>query len=552
MLLSVFKKNRKLLFRIFFMLVLAGGLCCICLLCSLASTIKYPFYITLPEICIIFISLIGLSLFASRSVYFLVAFIASFCLVADIHLLSTYGTPFFLNWENFLSALFLTDVGEFFSYLPLLKFQEISASIFCIVGLILTLFTKPYKKIKTRYITVLSILFCLTYPLTFILPVSKWIFQKQPQTNIASLETTFTITNSENLPQNVVLLIGESHRYDFFTEAFQSYKNKYNKIITFSNYYSPFGYTENNMISILTAFNSEDINQRNRKEPLPPSLLALFKQAGYQTFFVNYELSTKSKTVINTFNQEADKGLVYHQETINKGDKEFLRYNDFRDWFRNQSNDLEIPRLLHNIFEDKTHKHFIVIKMIGVHMVQEDRYPKAWDIRKPSFQDKRNKSDLACRKNAFSCYKRDTRYELHINTYANAMDYSVYVIDKIIEQIALEKDPSFILFVSDHGFCMFDGGVGYNSGNCQAGFKIPFVAFGNTAYIDEHKNQWKILAKNSLIAASHDYLFNTIPSLAGIDFQQKAIHLDLTTPMVKEKPQIVYVEQKEVMLKDLK
>ena len=550
--LSIFEKNEKLLLRILFMLILAGGLSCICLLCSLASTIRYSFYITLPEAFIIFISLTGLSLFASRSIYFLIAFIASFCLVADIHLLSTYGTPFFLNWENYLSALFSTDVGEFFSYLPLLKFQEISASIFCIVGIILTLFTKPYKKIKLRYIIALSILFCLTYPLTFIVPVSKWIFQKQPRINAVSSETTFKITNFENLPQNVVLLIGESHRYDFFTDAFQPYQNKYDQLITFSNYYSPFGYTENNMISILTALNSEDINQKNKNSPLPPSLISLFKLAGYETFFINYELSTKSKTVINTFNQEADKGLVYHQETITKNDKEFLRYNDFRDWFRNQSNDLEIPRLLHNIFKDKNHRHFIVIKMIGVHMVQEDRYPKAWDIRKPSFQDKHNKSDLACRKNALSCYKGDTHHKLHINTYANAMDYSVYVIDKIIGQVALEKTPSFMLFTSDHGFCMFDAGVGYNSGNCQAGFKIPFIAFGNTAYINEHKNQWETLAKNSLIAASHDYLFSTILSLAGIDLQQKDIYLDLTTHTVKEKPQIVYVEQKGIMLEDLK
>ena len=99
---------------------------------------------------------------------------------------------------------------------------------------------------------------------------------------------------------------------------------------------------------------------------------------------------------------------------------------------------------------------------------------------------------------------------------------------------------------------MFDGGAGYNSGNCQAGFKIPFVAFGNAAYLREHKQPWKRLTENSQIASSHDYLFHTVPSMAGIDFQQKDISLDLTTQTVPEKPRTVYVEQKGVLLENLK
>ncbi|MDR0952818.1 MAG: sulfatase-like hydrolase/transferase, partial [Elusimicrobiota bacterium] len=190
-------------------------------------------------------------------------------------------------------------------------------------------------------------------------------------------------------------------------------------------------------------------------------------------------------------------------------------YTNYRRYLQDAPNDKYILPITDKIIGNKGHN-FIVAKLIGVHFSPQDRYPASWDIKKPSLLGK----NLAPSKSNATAA---------LNSYDNAMAYNTSIIASMMRQIKNSPEPGLFFFISDHGFCLFEG-AGFNSGNCAKGFHIPFIIYANDAYLanKEHKRMFNKLKNFKDVSLTQRYLFETIASLSDISYPISNSSMDIT------------------------
>lgn len=431
--------------------------------------------------------------------FFSFRFFSSFSLalnlinILSIHVFRTFRRPFSEVADLVLSVTSETNFLEVLSYVKFLKNGEFSFIAISIISLLPAYFYNSFKNNFYKNLFI-SFLFLVSLTPTFIFPTLYWLKQNisvdEELMKKQKKKHYFFSYSSKNSPQNVLFVIGESHRFDEFKIFFE--KKLFKNLILFKNYISVQHHTTPALKSLLS-----------RKKLFhsglgfyEKSLLSLFREAGYKTYFFSY--LDKEDSSQSDFSTEADIFVNYA-----KGKR---------------PDDIYVLPFLKELLLKKEKK-FIVVKMIGTHFNFEDRYPSGYDFLKPSFKSEKLTPTI------------ENKIALN-NTYKNAMAYSVSIIHKMIETVHSSPYSTLMSFSSDHGICIYDNQL-YVLPDCKNAFHIPWFLTFNASYkkqIDVEKFNRVRKRKNMPLTA--EFVFETIVSLSNIEYPSRQKEFDITTEKI--------------------
>jgi glucan phosphoethanolaminetransferase (alkaline phosphatase superfamily) len=408
--------------------------------------------------------------------------------LSDSHFIRLFKHPFVPISDNILPLIFNANRYEMASWLRCFSPGEVLLFFLAVSGGILCLYSKPPRYKRGLSLTGL-LLFCCVPLRLYALPVGTFLKERSSFSNRSVLNEharfRFHASNRDNSAHTVLLLIGETHRYEAFWDAFPA--KKFPHLISFQNMISLYPNTIPSLRLLLSrkkfGYASPYFHEK--------SIFSLFHEAGYATYFLSY--LPKDDGTHAFLAKDAGHYINYASDKA-PDDKDLFPY-------------------LEKILKDKSKK-LIVIKMIGVHFHFEDRYPSEYDLRRPSF---RSRKDLKT---------RPENKEALLNTYKNAMDYSVSLVARAAEEINRLSEPAFMLFSSDHGFCIFDREQ-YGFPDCQEGYHIPYFIMTNASYTGA-SSKLENLRRKSRLPLTQEYTFETAASLAGIHYPSADPRYDLT------------------------
>lgn len=329
-----------------------------------------------------------------------------------------------------------------------------------------------------------------------------------------------------NESNTLVLVIGESTNrnrmslYGYTRPTTPLLEAKKDDLLVFNNVFSPRPYTIEVLQQALTFADEENPNLYLSK----PNLLNIMKQAGYKTYWItNQQTQTKRNTMLTTFSQIAD---------------EQIYLNNNRRQNSSSYDEVVLEPFKQIMAQDSIEKKFIVVHLLGTHSRYDYRYPETF-AHFNNYKTSRNLNDKE--KNSY-------------NFYDNAIYYNDFVISSIIDIIHQHKNPSAMLYLSDHGEEVFDdisqNKMGRNEADpTLAMYSIPFIIYGNP--------QWKIshdmnaLKKYTNRIYSSSNLLYTYCDLAGITFDEFDQRKSILNKEYQVLPVLIGDPMKKNALRDL-
>ncbi|MBR1605190.1 MAG: sulfatase-like hydrolase/transferase [Alphaproteobacteria bacterium] len=478
-------------------------------------------------------TLVFLSLFSPGWIFSIFYFFTGMILLFDWHFVHLYGAPFKSMAQQILAVTFDTNIMEMASYINLLSPFELTIFFILAFLFIIMLFIK-FKK-RGWFIYFLIMLFSLWTGAgkPYIKEISKYISQSHDYGKQIKEKNNFKwgAVSSQNSPQNVIIFIGESQRYDYFEKVWHNFMG--NNIILMSDAISQYAYTLWAMPQILSR------KTVNEKKPLfyESSIFKLFEEAGYETYFISY--LKKLHVGDDNINFITIESQNFSQYGSGRKDYVPIKYPDGTpDDF---VNDAEIIPLVDNILRKDDKKKLVVIKIIGCHYNFEDRYPNSFDKHKPSL--KQNHLPL-----------KNENKEIILKTYENAMEYSVYVIQEFLKTINKIPSSTFLVFSSDHAINIFDNGK-WMVANVPQSFHIPIFWYANDAYLNTEENRimWNKLSKQKDKPVISNYIPETITRLASIHHDHYNPKMDILEDdeKFKQKRMVIWTDLSEHFYEDM-
>lgn len=492
-----------------------------CLCAGLILAMKSKVHISTDHMYVSLFCLLAACIGFGRVPFLIIHVTYLVLLIFDMHLYRAYGLSIFSMSVQMTALLLDTNKTEVIEYLSKISMQEIFLLLLVPVLSVSCLFYKPPFKFS-RWVYVLTfIAFPFSYVEHLLPAVAYHVFQNENGTITAARKFRFSPALNAKSADTVVLLIGESHRHDIFKPAFAKYAQNYKNLYYFDDLISLYPSTMKAIPMILSRKRLENRDEKFFKEK---SLFSLFEEAGYNTYFLHYVKNADERNHLNFIYNEARHFINFYPD----GSPEM--------------HDSFIGPELEKILKNDKGKKLIVIKMIGVHDSFEKRHPDSFDTHKPSLK----KDDLAGKDSFFvSAYKKIkaslsaveveyqklniTNQKAVMNSYKNAMDYSAFIINGLMEQVKAEKKPALFMFSSDHGICIFEKGSFQLPPECRQAYHIPALIYLNPALTAQVPQKEKdMLACNEEQALTQEYLFETAASLAGISHPTSKTDYDLT------------------------
>lgn len=245
-----------------------------------------------------------------------------------------------------------------------------------------------------------------------------------------------------------------------------------NNFIFASNAFSCHTHTVPVLLYALTAKNQYNA----RKQGECPSIIEM---ARYSGGFNTYWISNQGKLGIN----ETPISIISSTST-----EEYFSQN-FIDTYKNFLDEVLVNKFSSMSF-DSNKNNFIVIHLMGCHVMYANRYPKEFS-------------------------RFNTGDEI-VDSYNNAMLYNDYIVSKLY-QIS-RKIPNFQAFVymADHGEDP-DLNKGHNSGEFTSQMSmIPLYFSFSDDYIKKHKYKVESLLNNQNQYFTNDLIFDTLLGIMGI------------------------------------
>ncbi|MDR2006244.1 MAG: phosphoethanolamine transferase [Acidaminococcales bacterium] len=414
------------------------------------------------------------------------------------HLVLHYSYPFAKIGREILVIASETTGLEFASYLQVIKPDEYMNFFWL---LMVCFFTYKYTVQRERKkLPVLTGFFLLFFALWNDIGAPVSAFNKEMSENARIFERykmfNFNAKDFSGRDKSTcIIIIGETHRHDYFD------KYGYNKEYTpnllkarssgalyyFTDMISGFYYTTGSVPLILTR-KPVECETRFYDEK---SIISAFKEAGYATWSISYTKKTQPEDdAMNLIFLEADQYINHSEKSGTFDDVGML------------------PYIKDILADDSKRKKLIVVKMIGAHYLYEERYPKDFELYKPSYKSVYNYGEAA---NDLTLLK---------NSYKNAIAYSASFIDQLAAMAYQRPEPVLMSFISDHGASLGeDPAGGKYVGRAKGAYHIAFFITGNQPF-------WAAVNKktrNNLLNRRHasltqEYFLETYLALAGIEY----------------------------------
>ncbi|MBW8898922.1 MAG: phosphoethanolamine transferase [Massilia sp.] len=313
-------------------------------------------------------------------------------------------------------------------------------------------------------------------------------------------------------PQVVVMVIGESSRYDRW--SLNGYDRETNPLLAKEENLVPLRDVITSVsatrLSVPVIISRKPATQSLKDGFSEKSFLTAFKEAGYKTFWLSNQISFgKFDTPVSVFAKEAD--VV-----------DFLNLGGFTD---NSNYDEILFSPLKHALADPAQKKLIVLHTLGSHWNYSHRYPKQFDkwlpslygVDKPVYTDIKIKDKLN-------------------NSYDSSILYTDWFLDHVIGTLKDANEPAAMLYVADHGQTLYDNScrLAFHGHNTQYEFHVPAFAWYSDAYAERHPDKVKELRRHRKAKLATENMFHTLLDLGDVRYPDERLAWSFVNPAFKQ------------------
>jgi glucan phosphoethanolaminetransferase (alkaline phosphatase superfamily) len=301
---------------------------------------------------------------------------------------------------------------------------------------------------------------------------------------------------ADTVPETVVLVIGESARYDRW--SLNGYPRETNPLLS----------KEPNLVmlpDVVTAVSATRlsvpviISRKPATQSLEDgfaekSFITAYKEAGFRTYWLSNQISFgQFDTPVSVFAREAD--VV---QFMNLGG------------YTNSSNfdDILLAPLQHAL-ADPAPKKLIVLHTLGSHWNYSQRHPKEFDKWQPSL--------YGVDKPAYTDLKIKPQMN---NSYDNSVLYTDWFLSQAIGKLKAQQQPVSMLYVADHGQTLYDGAcrLAFHGHNTIHEFRVPAFVWYSDQYKERYPDKIKQLARHRKAKLATENMFHTLLDLSDIRY----------------------------------
>jgi len=303
-------------------------------------------------------------------------------------------------------------------------------------------------------------------------------------------------------PQIVVMVIGESSRYDRW--SLNGYKRETNpllknesNLVSLSNVVTAVSATR---LSVPVLLSRKPATQSLKAGFSEKSFLTAFKEAGFKTYWLSNQMSFgEFDTPVSVFAKEADV-------------MQFLNLGGFSD---RSSFDQILLEPLKIAMNDPAKKKLIVLHTLGNHWNYSQRYPKEFDKWQPSLFGVDNPAYTDLR----------LKPELN-NSYDNSILYTDWFLSQVIGALKSSSQTTSMIYVSDHGQTLYDGSctLAFHGHNTQYEFHVPALVWYSDQYRELHPDKVDQLLRHKRSKLSTENIFHSLLDMADIRYANE--HLE--------------------------
>ncbi|TFW09699.1 phosphoethanolamine transferase [Oxalobacteraceae bacterium OM1] len=317
---------------------------------------------------------------------------------------------------------------------------------------------------------------------------------------LAHKSTLFTFgavqASAADIPQVVVMVIGESSRYDRwslngYARETNPLLKKEKNLVSLSNVVTAVSATR---LSVPVLVSRKPATQSLQAGFSEKSFLTAFKEAGFKTWWISNQMSFgQFDTPISVFAKEADV-------------TQFLNLGGFTN---NSSVDGILLDPLKTAIADPAKKKLIVLHTLGNHWNYSHRYPKEFDKFQPSLFGIENPAYT------------DTKLKPQLNnSYDNSILYTDWLLSQVIGTLKTSQQLTSLMYVSDHGQTLYDGScnLAFHGHNTQYEFHIPALVWYSDLYRTTHPLKVNQLLRNKRAKLATENVFHSLLDMADIRY----------------------------------
>jgi glucan phosphoethanolaminetransferase (alkaline phosphatase superfamily) len=358
--------------------------------------------------------------------------------------------------------------------------------------------------------------FADTWPFGFVIRAYDFLKEREYLVQLSKNSSLFKFgahqISHEDLPQVIVMVIGESSRYDRWSlngyqrETNPLLKNESN-VVSLSNVITAVSATR---LSVPVLVSRKPATQSLKAGFAEKSFLTAFKEAGFKTYWLSNQMSFgQFDTPVSVFANEADV-------------KEFLNLGGFTD---HSSFDQILLDPLQNAINDPAPKKLIVLHTLGNHWNYSHRHPQEYDKWRPSLFGIGNP--------AYTDLKIKTQLN---NSYDNSILYTDWFLSRVINTLKSTQQLSSLMYVSDHGQTLYDGtcNLAFHGHNTQYEFHVPAFVWYSDSYkaIYPEKIRQLKLHQNAKLATEN--IFHSLLDMGDIHYSTEQLQWSFFNPKLKK------------------
>lgn len=422
----------------------------------------------------------------------------------DFYLLLLYQRTFDTMGHDAIAAIMATNPSEAREFVNTSFELDKLTFLFMAIALILTIFYYLNRiYIKWHIISEFIILVLIT--LSFNVTLGQF-YRIEEGSNLYYLLTKEcpdlrdyrqnpdVIVQSQEMPDNIVLLIGESftnkhsslYGYEKETNPILGKMHADNSLYVYKNAKSVFPSTIPTIKSLFTAFCDEKDKSIKWYERL--TLIEIMQKAGYRTYW----LSNQSKTGV--YDNEVGRYADLCDEQAFVGDMHAgLSRTEF---------DESLLPLIDEKINYSSSKNFFIIQLNGSHREFRLRYPSEYNKFKAEDYDVTHPS--------LTHGNREI-----VSQYDNSILYNDYVVSEIMK--LYEHKEAIVIYLSDHGQDIFESSNDFYGHSWQYGLDIPMMFYSTPVFCEKHGELVNSIKKNVEKEFRTDSLMYTIMDIAGIE-----------------------------------
>ncbi|WP_233575621.1 phosphoethanolamine transferase [Noviherbaspirillum saxi] len=364
--------------------------------------------------------------------------------------------------------------------------------------------------------------FARTWPFGIALKAQDFWRERRYLADLADRSAIFRFgaraTDAETSPQVVIMVIGESSRYDrwrlngYHRDTNPLLKQEGN-LVSLSNVVTAVSATR---LSVPVLVSRKPAHQSLKAGFSERSFLSAFKEAGFKTWWLSNQMSFgKFDTPVSVFAKEADV-------------TQFLNFGGFPG---NASHDGILLAALKAALDDPSEKKLVVLHTLGSHWNYSHRYPKEFDKWQPSLYGVENPAYT------------DISIKIPLNnSYDNSILYTDWFLSKVISNLKATRRRATMMYVSDHGQTLYDGScrLAFHGHNTQFDFHIPALVWYSDQYLTVHPEKVRQLRKNKNARLTTENVFHSLLDMAEIRYDTE--QLDRSVVNRKFRPHKRYVD----------